>query len=137
MKPTKLFNMAKINKFANLYDKDGNLLRKAPLTPIDIPELEKMIDDYKGDKSSREYTNLVYSLMALYDKYGNPHQQELIDRINEYGKTNNLGNDERAVRDALEDLSATLTEDETTKPDEVPSYDVNSRLEDYVEPIND
>lgn len=122
--------MAKINKFANLYNKEGNLLRKAPLENVTIEELEKMIDEYKGDKSSKEYQNLIYSLMNLYDKYGNPHEQELIDRIKEYG--NNKDSDERAVREALEELSDELDKDEATEPDEVPSYNVDTNDAEFV-----
>jgi len=129
--------MAKINKFANLYDKDGNLLRKAPLKNVTIPELEKMIDEYKGDKSSYEYRNLIYSLTDMYSKYGNPHEKDLIERINEYAeqKRNNEASDKRRIRESLEELSDEIDKNEAIKSDEVPSYNVDSNSEEYVEPI--
>lgn len=123
--------MGKINKFANLYDKDGNLLRKAPLTNVTIEELEKMIDEYKGDKSSKEYSNLIYSLMDLYNKYGNPHEQELIDRIKQ--NADNERSDEQRIRESLEELSDELDKDKTTESDEVPSYNVDTNEAEYVE----
>lgn len=123
--------MSKINKFANLYDKNGNLLRKAPLTNVTIEELEKMIDEYKGDKSSKEYSNLIYSLMDLYNKYGNPHEQELIDRIKQ--NADNERSDEQRIRESLEELSDELDKDKTTESDEVPSYNVDTNEAEYVE----
>lgn len=123
--------MSKINKFANLYDKDGNLLRKAPLTNVTIEELEKMIDEYKGDKSSKEYSNLIYSLMDLYNKYGNPHEQELIDRIKQ--NADNERSDEQRIRESLEELSDELDKDKATESDEVPSYNVDTNEAEYVE----
>ena len=123
--------MSKINKFANLYDKDCNLLRKAPLTNVTIEELEKMIDEYKGDKSSKEYSNLIYSLMDLYNKYGNPHEQELIDRIKQ--NADNERSDEQRIRESLEELSDELDKDKATESDEVPSYNVDTNEAEYVE----
>ena len=123
--------MSKINKFANLYDKDGNLLRKAPLTNVTIEELEKMIDEYKGDKSSKEYSNLIYSLMDLYNKYGNPHEQELIDRIKQ--NADNERSDEQRIRESLEELSDELDKNKATESDEVPSYNVDTNEAEYVE----
>lgn len=128
--------MSKIDKNANLYDKDGNLLRKAPLTNVTIEELEKMIDEYKGDKSSKEYTNLIYSLMDLYNKYGNPHEQELIERIKQQAASNS-DDDERRIRESLEELADEIDKSETDKSNEVPSYNVDSNEDEYVEIIEE
>lgn len=126
--------MSKINKDANLYDKDGNLLRKAPLTDVTIEEAEQMLDALKGHEDTPEYNNLMFYLMELYRKYGNPHQKDIIDKINEaYAKRNN--DDE--VKEALEEVAESLddTSDGTEVPEEPkneepvqeePTYDVNT-----------
>ena len=126
--------MSKINKDANLYDKDGNLLRKAPLTDVTIEEAEQMLDALKGHEDTPEYNNLMFHLMELYRKYGNPHQKDIIDKINEaYAKRNN--DDE--VKEALEEVAESLddTSDGVEVPEESkdeeqiqedPTYDVNT-----------
>ena len=76
--------MGKINKYANLYNKEGKLIRKTSngiLKDITIPELEEMIDKYDGDKDSRELDNMKMMLFRMYNLYGNPHEAELIERI--------------------------------------------------------
>ena len=71
--------MSKINKWANIYDKEGNLLRKAPLKDVTIEEAEEMLDALKGHEDTPEYSNLMFYLMELYRKYGNPHKQDIIE----------------------------------------------------------
>lgn len=76
--------MGKINKYANLYNKEGKLIRKTSngiLKDITIQELEEMIDKYDGDKDSRELGNMKMMLFRMYNLYGNPHEAELIERI--------------------------------------------------------
>lgn len=126
--------MSKINKDANLYDKDGNLLRKAPLTDVTIEEAEQMLDALKGHEDTPEYNNLMFYLMELYRKYGNPHQKDIIDKINEaYAKRNN--DDE--VKEALEEVAESLDDapdgvevpEESKDEEQVqedPTYDVNT-----------
>ena len=126
--------MSKINKDANLYDKDGNLLRKAPLTDVTVEEAEQMLDALKGHEDTPEYNNLMFYLMELYRKYGNPHQKDIIDKINEaYAKRNN--DDE--VKEALEEVAESLDDasnraevpEESKDEEQVqedPTYDVNT-----------
>ena len=77
--------MGKINKYSNLYDKNGKIIRKVNdngiLKNVTIPELEELIDKYDGDKNDRELDNMKMMLFQMYNTYGNPHAQELIDRI--------------------------------------------------------
>lgn len=147
--------MSKIDKNANLYDKEGNLLRKAPLKDVTIEELEKMIDEFEGDKNSAEYANLIYSLTDLYRKYGNPHEQELLNSIkaaqekkdkenvtealNELNEQlgSNDENDSRGVLSNDENMANEDIEDETVESNDIPSYDVDSNASEYVEPINE
>lgn len=126
--------MSKINKDANLYDKDGNLLRKAPLTDVTIEEAEQMLDALKGHEDTPEYNNLMFYLMEMYRKYGNPHQKDIIDKINEaYAKRN----DDDEVKEALEEVAESLdnASDGVEVPEEPkneepvqedPTYDVNT-----------
>ena len=77
--------MGKINKFANLYDKNGKLIRHTDkdgvLKNITIPELEKMIDEYPEDGDALALDNMKMALFQMYNKYGDPHREELIKRI--------------------------------------------------------
>lgn len=131
--------MSKINKYANLYDKDGNLIRKAPLTDYTIEEVEKLIDEYTGDKDSAEYMNLFNYLMQLYQKYGNPHEKELLETIklaqqkqNETA-TNNSNDDGSGILGDDEELPTENIENEAAEPDNVPSYNTDTNASEYVE----
>lgn len=77
--------MGKINKYANLYDKNGNILRHTSedgiLHNITIPELEKMIDEYPKDGDALALDNMKTVLFQMYNKYGDPHRDELIKRL--------------------------------------------------------
>lgn len=85
--------MGKINKYANLYDKNGNKIRsvknvskddkhtKYLLTDISMEELESMIDNYPKDGDKEALDRLKMYLFNMYNTYGNPHEQELIERI--------------------------------------------------------
>lgn len=81
--------MAHINKYANLYDIDGNLIHKAPLKDFTIEETEKLVDELtqkvKDNPDKAIYklylNNTVEYLYYLYNRYGNPHEKELIDII--------------------------------------------------------
>lgn len=75
--------MGKISKYSNLYDKYGNLLHK--LGNYTIREVEDLIDSL--DKNSAEYANVMSVLMHMYETYGNPHKDEIIQKINDYVKT--------------------------------------------------
>lgn len=100
--------MGKINKYSNLYNKEGKIIRKAPLKTVTIEELENMIDTYTGDKNSTEYANMVYSLMDLYRKYGNPHQDEIIENIKKAQKNKLTMKD---IENAIESVKDQLEED--------------------------
>jgi hypothetical protein len=141
--------MGKINKYANLYDKDGSLLRKAPLKDVTIEELEKMLEDYKGDKQSREYTNMIFALTDLYRKYGNPHEKELLESLKAVQEKNtkdnaiealnalnndiqNSNNDERTILGDNEEDSIQNPENKAVKSDDIPSYSTDTNEAEYV-----
>lgn len=75
--------MGKISKYSNLYDKDGNFLHKPE--NYSIEELEELVDTL--DKNSREFANATAILMHMYEQKGNPHRDELIQKLIEQSKT--------------------------------------------------
>ena len=97
--------MGKISKYSNLYDKDGNFLHKPG--NYSIEELEELIDTL--DKNSREFANATAILMHMYEQKGNPHRDELIQKLIEQSKTKTT---KAEVINALKDIK-----DEETRED--------------------
>ena len=75
--------MGKISKYSNLYDKNGNFLHKPG--NYSIEELEELIDTL--DKNSKEFASATAILMHMYEQKGNPHRDELIQKLIEQSKT--------------------------------------------------
>lgn len=75
--------MGKISKNSNLYDKNGKFLHKPGKYTIE--ELEELIDTL--DKNSREFASATAILMHMYAQKGNPHKDELIQKLIEQSKT--------------------------------------------------
>lgn len=98
--------MGKISKYSNLYDKNGNFLHKPG--NYSIGELEALIDTL--DKNSREFASATAILMHMYEKEGNPHKDELIQKLIAQSKTKTT---KAEVINALKDI-----EDEETGKDE-------------------
>ncbi len=90
--------MGKINKNSNLYDKDGNFLHKPG--NYSIEELEELIDTL--DKNSKEFANATAILMHMYEQKGNPHRDELIQKLIEQSKTKTT---KAEVINALKDIN--------------------------------
>lgn len=98
--------MGKISKYSNLYDKNGNFLHKPG--NYSIGELEALIDTL--DKNSREFASATAILMHMYEKEGNPHKDELIQKLIAQSKTKTT---KAEVINALNDIK-----DEETGKDE-------------------
>lgn len=98
--------MGKISKYSNLYDKDGNFLHKPG--NYSIEELKELIDTL--DKNSKEFANATAILMHMYEQKGNPHRDELIQKLIEQSKTKTT---KAEIVDALNDIK-----DEETGKDE-------------------
>lgn len=96
--------MGKISKYSNLYDKDGNFLHKSG--NYSIEELEELIDTL--DKNSKEFANATAILMHMYEQKGNPHRDELIQKLIEQSKTKTT---KAEVIDALKDINITESND--------------------------
>lgn len=90
--------MGKISKYSNLYDKDGNFLHKPG--NYSIEELEELIDTL--DKNSKEFANATAILMHMYEQKGNPHRDELIQKLIEQSKTKTT---KAEVVNALKDIN--------------------------------
>lgn len=107
--------MGKISKYSNLYDKDGKLIRSVDsvsgrLDDYTIEELENLVDELAKDETKRtEYTNSMSVLMHMYETKGNPHKNEIVNKINEYVKTKTT---KAEVINALNDIK-----DEETRED--------------------
>ena len=89
--------MGKISKYSNLYDKDGNFLHKPGKYTIE--ELEELIDTL--DKNSKEFANATAILMHMYEQKGNPHRDELIQKLIDQSKTKTT---KAEVVNALKDI---------------------------------
>lgn len=89
--------MGKISKNSNLYDKDGKFLHKPGKYTIE--ELEELVDTL--DKNSREFANATAILMHMYEQKGNPHKDELIQKLIEQSKTKTT---KAEVINALKDI---------------------------------
>lgn len=98
--------MGKISKYSNLYDKDGNFLHKPG--NYSIEELEELIDTL--DKNSREFANATAILMHMYEQKGNPHRDELIQKLIDQSKTKTTKDE---VINALKDIN--IKDEETGK----------------------
>ena len=109
--------MGKICKYSNLYDKDGKLIRSVDsvsgrLEDYTIEELENLVDELSKDETKRtEYTNSMSVLMHMYETKGNPHKNEIVNKINEYVKTKTT---KAEVINALKDMNI---KDEETRED--------------------
>lgn len=96
--------MGKISKYSNLYDKDGNFLHKPG--NYSIEELEELVDTL--DKNSKEFANATAILMHMYEQKGNPHRDELIQKLIEQSKTKTTKTE---VINALKDINITESND--------------------------
>ena len=99
--------MGKISKNSNLYDKDGKFLHKPGKYTIE--ELEELVDTL--DKNSKEFANATAILMHMYEQKGNPHKDELIQKLIEQSKTKTT---KAEVINALKDINI---KDEETRED--------------------
>ena len=99
--------MGKISKNSNLYDKDGKFLHKPGKYTIE--ELEELVDTL--DKNSIEFANATAILMHMYEQKGNPHNDELIQKLIEQSKTKTTKDE---VINALKDINI---KDEETRED--------------------
>lgn len=116
--------MGMINKHANLYDKDGNLIRRVNedgiLENYTIPELEQLVDKLSKDEDKRtEYENALRVLISMYNtKQGKEYQQKIISSLTE--NATKKSDSEQAVEKLKEVI-------------EEPTYNTDTNEAEYVE----
>ena len=112
--------MGKINKFANLYDRNGDLLKSVNdqgiLTSYTTEELEQLLDKLGNEKDENgriknpdAYNNVARMLLTYYQIYGNPHEEEIKAKLAE--KAKEISTDEQAIK-KLEEMRGDLSVDE-------------------------
>lgn len=112
--------MGKINKFANLYDRNGKLLKhvndQGILTDYTVEELEQLVDKLGNDKDEngnikdpQAFNNASQMLFTYYMKYGYPHMDELKSKLAEEAAKKT---DDKEVLEKLEQLKGDLSVDE-------------------------
>lgn len=110
--------MGKINRFANIYDKDGNLLRHVNedgyLEDYTIKELEDLVDKLYADrdengniKDVRALNNVADILQQQYQKLGNPHERELLEKLKLFSREYK-GTAAEEVTEKLQEVEQTL-----------------------------
>lgn len=122
--------MGKISKNSNLYDKDGKFLHKPGKYTIE--ELEELVDTL--DKNSREFANATAILMHMYEQKGNPHKDELIQKLIEQSKTKTTKTE---VINALKDVNVTESNDSSNDVKDEETGKDGSRAEGCVSDITE
>lgn len=83
--------MAKINKFSNIYDKDGNLIRKVNektgrLDKYTVEEVEQLVDELtekvKENPENLEYKTQLNNVQSfLFNMYNHMSRNDLMKRM--------------------------------------------------------
>lgn len=105
--------MGKINKYANIYDKDGNLIRHVgddgKLKNYTTEELEQLLDKLAEDKDEngnvkdpQALNNVNAMLFQYYQKHG--PSKSLLNKLSTYKKT-----DTEEVKESLTEVKESLT----------------------------
>lgn len=132
--------MGKINKFANIYDTNGNLIRHVgddgKLKKYTIQELEDLLDKLAEDKDEngnvkdpKALNNVNSILFQEYQKHGNPHEKELLEKLQKIQEEKQSGETTMVEKTSENDITNALQDVESTEyktsftPDEY-SWDV-------------
>lgn len=134
--------MGKINKYSNLYDKEGKLIKhvndEGVLTQFTIKEIEELVDTL--DKNTKEYQNAI---MVLTEMYKNPKTKEDIEYVESLQKdlikrlqdeANKKKDEENRVVKALGEVKEEVDNENTeSNVSEDSNYNVDSNEDEYVE----
>lgn len=104
-------------KFANTY-KNGKIISKKDkwgrTRAYTIEELEQLVDELANDKDEngkvkdpQALNNANMILFQMYQRYGNPHEKEILEAIKKMQEEKSL---EEQKKDALEEVNKELTE---------------------------
>lgn len=135
--------MGKINKYSNLYDKEGKLIKhvndEGVLTQFTIKEIEELVDTL--DKNTKEYQNAI---MVLTEMYKNPKTKEDIEYVESLQKdlikrlqdeANKKKDEENRVVKALGEVKEEVDNENTESNvgEDSNNYNVDSNEDEYVE----
>lgn len=118
--------MGRIYKHANIYKK-GKIVRhvnsNGKLEPMCIEEVEELVDELGNDKDEngnikdpQAFNNASQHLFKMYQTEGNPHEADLIHRLNEAKSTKTT---EEQVEEKLEEVKKELEMDRYVDFEEV------------------
>ena len=135
--------MGKVSKFSNIYSTDGELLRHVDeetgtLKNYTTEELEQLVDKLGEDKdengevrNKQAFMNAQQMLMQYYMRYGNPHEEEIKAKLEEYAKQHGI---EEQVQKAMDELKEELIEEPKTQEDMlVDRAGLATTMDEYVE----
>lgn len=147
-----------MNNYTNIYDIDGNIIRKAGDNHrFTIEEVEKLVDDLTA-KVQQNPDNQVYRVYLnnahkwLYNMYNNMSVEELTKRIStiqdaiQAAKDNATELEQRNLEDINEAMDKFAEQYNADKPDSTPVLETDpdgseSRpetvMDEYVEPIEE
>lgn len=135
--------MGKVSKFSNIYSTDGEILRHVDeetgtLKNYTTEELEQLVDKLGEDKdengevrNKQAFMNAQQMLMQYYMRYGNPHEEEIKAKLEEYAKQRGI---EEQVQKAMDELKEELVEEPKTQEDMmVDRAGLATTMDEYVE----
>lgn len=106
--------MGKLNKYSNLYDRNGKLIRKAPLKPYSIQELEDLLEHWPdGIEYAKARLYAANLLMQLYQNPRTKEDKEYIAKTREefLAKLKEKSTKEQSV-EKLEELNSDITKED-------------------------
>lgn len=141
-----------MKNYSNIYDVDGNIIRKAGDNHrFTIEEVEKLVDDLT-QKVQENPDNQVYRVYLnnahkwLYNMYNNMSKEDIAKRLsliqnNIQEAKNELNDAEKqqldAISEAMEQLKAEYNADQPNTSDNVEDVRPETVMEEYVEPIEE
>ena len=106
--------MGKLNKYSNLYDRNGKLIRKAPLKPYSIQELEDLLEHWPdGIEYAKARLYAANLLMQLYQNPRTKEDKEYIAKTREefLAKLKEKSTKEQSI-EKLEELNSDITKED-------------------------
>lgn len=139
--------MKNYSKYANWYDQDGNIVNKKDkygcTRNYTISEVEELLDKLAQDKDEngkvrnpQALNNVNAVLFQMYQKYGNPHEKEIIEAVK---KAQERKTTEKEKENALQEVASELDrmDNTTANADDIFDGKHDDRLDDsngeYVE----
>lgn len=128
--------MGKINKYANIYDTEGNLIRHVgddgKLKNYTINELEDLVDKLAEDKDEEGHVKDTQSLNNVYsvltEEY-RKHPNYLIQKLQELNKAKNTEGSTMAEKTTPEEVEKALKE---TDSEQLVERETNYEPDTYV-----